>query len=147
MDVKTRWNSTLGVLERSFQLREFLCEWVKIPKCSDYRPLFTTQDEWTIGKYVMEVLRPFRILDAVDVDKVYSHIASGYHSVQWYDWSHGWHDVSYGYEKDSMEGRLVLCCEVSSTEGVQIILWSDSIDWHESLICTYRRSFPEVVMI
>jgi len=26
---------------------------------SDYRPLFTTQDEWTIPKYVMEVMRPW----------------------------------------------------------------------------------------
>jgi len=30
------------------------------PKNAQYRPLFTTQDEWMIVKYVMEVLRPFR---------------------------------------------------------------------------------------
>jgi hypothetical protein len=59
MDVKTRWNSTLELLKGAYQLREFTREWFKNPKYSDYRPLFTTQDEWTIVKYVMEVLRPF----------------------------------------------------------------------------------------
>jgi hypothetical protein len=29
-------------------------------KYSDYQPQFTTQDEWTNVKYVIEVLRPFR---------------------------------------------------------------------------------------
>jgi len=60
MVVKTRWNSTLELLERAYRLREFTREWLKNPKYSHYRPLFTTQDEWTIVKYVMEVLRPFR---------------------------------------------------------------------------------------
>jgi hypothetical protein len=60
MDEKTRWNSTLELLERAYRLREFTREWLKNPKYSDYRPLFTTRDEWTIVKYVMEVLRPFR---------------------------------------------------------------------------------------
>jgi len=60
MDVKTRWNSTLELLERAYRLREFTREWLQNPKYSEYRPLFTTQDEWTIVKYVMEVLRPFR---------------------------------------------------------------------------------------
>jgi len=60
MDVKTRWNSTLGLLKRAYRLQEFTREWLQNPKYSGYRPLFTTQDEWTIVKYVMEVLRPFR---------------------------------------------------------------------------------------
>jgi hypothetical protein len=58
--VKTRWNSTLELLERACRLREFTCEWLKNPKYKDYRPLFTTQDELTVVKYVMEVLRPFQ---------------------------------------------------------------------------------------
>jgi hypothetical protein len=60
MDVKTRWNSTLELLERAYRLREFTREWLKTPKYSDYRPLFTAQDEWIIVKYVMEVLLLFR---------------------------------------------------------------------------------------
>ena len=60
MDVKARWNSTLDLLERAFLPGEFTREWVKNPKCSDYRPLFTTHEEWTIVRYVLEVLRPFR---------------------------------------------------------------------------------------
>jgi hypothetical protein len=60
MDVKRRWNSPLELLERAFRLREFTCEWLQNPKYTQYWPLFTTQDEWTIVKYVMEVLRPFQ---------------------------------------------------------------------------------------
>jgi len=59
MDVKTRLNSILELLERAYRLRECTREWLKNPKYSDYWPLFTTQDMWTIVKYVMEVLRPF----------------------------------------------------------------------------------------
>jgi len=60
MDLKTLWNSTLELLERAYQLREFTREWLQHLQCGEYQPLFTTQDEWTIVKYVMEVLRPFR---------------------------------------------------------------------------------------
>jgi len=59
MDVKTQWNSTLEMLERAYQRRQFTHQWLQNPKYTDYQPLFTTQDEWTIVKYVMEVLRPF----------------------------------------------------------------------------------------
>jgi hypothetical protein len=59
MDVKTHWNSSLELLERAYRLWEFTQEWLQNPKYREYRPLFTTQDEWTIVKYVMEVLRPF----------------------------------------------------------------------------------------
>jgi len=60
MDVKTRCNSTLELLERAYRLREFTHEWLQNPKYAQYRTLFTTQDEWTIVRYVTEVLRPFR---------------------------------------------------------------------------------------
>jgi len=60
MDVQTSRNSILELVEPAFWLPEFTCGWIGNPKYSDYRPLFTTQDEWTIVKYVMEVLRPFR---------------------------------------------------------------------------------------
>jgi len=36
------------------------------------------------------------ILDPVDVQEAYSHIASRYQSVQWHVWSHGWRDASFG---------------------------------------------------
>ena len=60
MDVETRWNSTLELVERAYRLWEFTCEWLQNPKYAEYQPVFTTQDEWTIVKYVMELLRPFR---------------------------------------------------------------------------------------
>jgi len=60
MDVKKHRNFTLELLERAYRLREFTRDCLKNPKYAEYRPLFTTQDEWTTVKYVMEVLRPFR---------------------------------------------------------------------------------------
>jgi len=60
MDVKTGLNPILELLERAYRLREFTREWLKNPKYCTYRPLFTTQDDWIIVKYIMEVLRPFQ---------------------------------------------------------------------------------------
>jgi len=60
MDVKIHWNSTLEVLESAVRLCAFTCKWLQHPQYRDYRPVFTTQDEWTIVKYVMEVLMSFR---------------------------------------------------------------------------------------
>jgi len=60
MEVKTYWNSTLQLLEGAYWLWEFTREWLHNPKHSDYQPLLTTQDAWTIPNYVMEVFRPFR---------------------------------------------------------------------------------------
>jgi hypothetical protein len=60
MDVQAHWNSTLQLLERAYRSREFTRKWLHNPKYAEYRPLFTTQDEWTIVMYVMEVFRPFR---------------------------------------------------------------------------------------
>jgi len=60
IDVKRRWNPTVELLERAYRLREFTREWLKNPTYSEYRSLYTTEDEWTIVKYVMGVLMPFR---------------------------------------------------------------------------------------
>jgi hypothetical protein len=60
MDVKTRSNSTLEWLERAYHLWEFSREWLQKPQHTEYRLLFTTEDEWTIVKHIMEVLRLFR---------------------------------------------------------------------------------------
>ena len=49
MDVKTRWNSTLELLERAYRLREFTREWLQNPKYSEHRPLFTTQDKLVLA--------------------------------------------------------------------------------------------------
>ena len=68
------------------------------------------------------------ILDPLAVEEAYSHIASWYCCVQWHVRSHGWRDAILGQEEDSMEGRLVLCYEVSSTEALQILRRSDSND-------------------
>jgi hypothetical protein len=59
IDVETRWNSTLALLEHAYLLQEFTCESLQNPHCIEYWPCFTTQDEWTIIEYVMEVFRQF----------------------------------------------------------------------------------------
>jgi hypothetical protein len=59
MDVKTRWNFALELHKRAIRLQEFTHEWLQNPKFDESRPLFTTQNEWTIVKYVMEILRRF----------------------------------------------------------------------------------------
>ena len=87
------------------------------------------------------------ILDTLDVEEAYSHIASHYHSVQWHVRSHGWRDVSFGQEKDSMEGRLIFRCEVSSTQGFQILCRSHYNDGDASGFPTHPRSFPEVEIV
>jgi hypothetical protein len=59
MDVKIRWNSTLELLERAYQLQVFTREWLQHTKYTEYQPPFTTQDEWTIVTYVKEILKGF----------------------------------------------------------------------------------------
>ena len=55
MGVKIRWNSTLELLKHAIRLPEFTRKWLESPQYSNYWPLVTTQDEWTIVKNVMEV--------------------------------------------------------------------------------------------
>jgi len=57
---RSLWNTTLELLEQAYWLLAFTCEWLQNLKYTEYQPLFRTQDEWTIVKYVIEVLRPFR---------------------------------------------------------------------------------------
>jgi len=40
-------------------------------------------------------IEAIQILDPLDVEEAYSHIASCHHSVQWHVWSHGWLDASF----------------------------------------------------
>jgi len=87
------------------------------------------------------------ILDPLDVEEAYSHIASRYHIIQWHVRSHGWRDESFGQDTDSMEGRPVLRGEVSSTEAFQILRRSDSDDRHASYFRTHPGSFQEVAII
>jgi hypothetical protein len=60
MDVKTCWNCTLELLEPTYWLQESTRKWFQNPKYSQYQPLFTTQDEWTIVTYFMAVSTSFR---------------------------------------------------------------------------------------
>jgi len=87
------------------------------------------------------------ILDPLDVEEAYSHIASCYYCVHWHVRSHGRRDASFGQEEDSMEGRLVLRCEVSSTEALQLLRRSDSNDRHASDFRTHPWSFQEVAIV
>jgi vacuolar-type H+-ATPase subunit D/Vma8 len=58
MAVKTRLISTLEFFERAYRLWEFTPKWLQNSAYSQLQTLFTTQDEWTMVKYVMKVLRP-----------------------------------------------------------------------------------------
>ena len=49
MDVKTRWNSKLQLLEHAYRFREFTLHWFQNPKYNGYRPHFTTQEECRPG--------------------------------------------------------------------------------------------------
>ena len=87
------------------------------------------------------------ILDPLVVQEAYSHIASCSYSVQWHVRSHGWLDANFGQEEDSMAGRLVLHCEVSSTEAVQKLCRSDSNDSHASDSRVHPGSFQEIAIV
>jgi hypothetical protein len=55
IDVKTLWNSPWELLEQAYLLQEFTPEWLHNPTYTESQPLYSTDNEWTIVKYVMEV--------------------------------------------------------------------------------------------
>jgi hypothetical protein len=57
--VKTQWYSTLELLKRACRLREFTFEGLYNSNYIEYGPQYSTQDEWTIVKDIMQVFRPF----------------------------------------------------------------------------------------
>jgi hypothetical protein len=90
MDVKTHLNSTMQLLKRAYCLPEFTLQWLQTQKYSESRPLFTTQDEWTIVKYVMEVLRPFWYWTLWMLKRhtvTVLHVSTGYNDI--FDHMHG----------------------------------------------------------
>jgi len=86
-------------------------------------------------------------LDPVVVEEAFSHLALHYHRVQSHGRSHGWHYVNFGSEEDSIEGILVLRCDISWTTGVKILCCSDTIEGYASYYSTYPRSHREVTIV
>jgi hypothetical protein len=92
-------------------------------------------------------IQAISILDLLDVEEAYCHIASRHRSVQWHVPSHGWRDASFGQDEDSMEGSLVLHCKVSLTEACQILPQIYSNDGHDSDFHKHPRFIPEVAIV
>jgi len=147
VDVKTQWNLTVELLERAYWLREFTSEWLNNPNYSENQPLFPTRHEWTIVKYVMEVLMTFRYWT---LWMLKSHTVTLHHvnqCLQWHVPSHGWHCASFRREEDTIEGSLILRCEGCPPETVQILCRSHSNNQAASHFSAYLWSFAEVAII
>jgi len=54
-DIKTQWNSTLNILERSVRLPEFTKDWLQT--YGEFTPLWSTPEEWRQIEYILEVLQ------------------------------------------------------------------------------------------
>jgi len=87
------------------------------------------------------------LLEPQDVEEVNGSSASRHDCLQWNVPSSGWRYVIFSYEDDSIEGRLILCCEVCATDVLRILCWSDSNAGHASHFNMYPRSFPQEVIV
>jgi len=145
MNAKTRWSSTLDCLKHIL----FPGTHMQVAPKSKIHWLPATFHN-SRGLNHCEVchgsVEAIPVLDPVDVEEAYSHIASAHHSIQQHDRSHGLRHASFCQAEDSMAGRLVLRCEVSLTEGVQKLRWIDSNNGHDSHSCTYPWSVPAVAI-
>jgi len=105
------------------------------------------QDKWTIVKYVMEVLRPFRYWTLWMSKR---HTVTLHHVITVYNDMFDQMDDAMralAQKKTQRKEDLFPCCEVSSTEAFQILRWSESNHWDASYSRTHPRSFPEVATV
>jgi len=146
MDVKTHCNYS-GVARVRLPLTEFDSQVASEPKITQI-PGTIHNSGWMDDCQVYHgSIEGISILDPLDVEEIYSHIASCYHSVQWQVRSHGLRDVSFGQEEASIEWRLGHRCGVTLTEAFQILRWSDSNDGHASNFRAYPQSFQDVAIV
>jgi hypothetical protein len=146
MDVMTPWNSTLELLEQAYWLWKFPSDWLqsKIQWSQATLRNARCMDDYQVCYWSFKAIL---ILDPGDVKEAYSHIALCYYSLKWHVRSYGWHYESFGSEADSMDGRLILRREVSSTDAVKIFGWNDSMNRYTSHVYTYPRLFQNVTII
>jgi len=87
------------------------------------------------------------VLNPMDAETAYLNSASRHYCLQWHVWSHGWHDASFGQEKDTVEGRFILHGVVRAANVGQILCWSYSNHRYASPIGTHSWLFPEAAII
>jgi len=96
MDLKRWWNSTLVLLERAYRITRIHPQ-VALKSNIQWLPASLHCTGWMDHCQVCHgCCEAIPILDAVDFEEAYSHIAIRYHSVQWYVRSPEWHFASFG---------------------------------------------------